>query len=49
MSIAIKSSKKNYIRPKSENWNKKLVMKLVKRLGFDFEIEKSELESDILI
>lgn len=40
---------KIYIHPKSENWYKKLVIELVDKLGFDFEIEKSDLESDILI
>lgn len=40
---------KIYIHPKSENWYKKLVIELVEKLGFDFEIEKSDLESDILI
>ena len=40
---------KIYIHPKSENWYKNLVIQLVKELGFDFEIEKSDLESDILI
>jgi hypothetical protein len=40
---------KIYIHPKSENWYKKLVIQLVTQLGFDFEIEKSDLESDILI
>lgn len=40
---------KIYIHPKSENWYKNLVIELVKRLGFQFEIEKSDLESDILI
>lgn len=40
---------KIYIHPKSENWYKNLVIDLVKRLGFDFEIEKSDLESEILI
>jgi len=40
---------KIYIHPKSENWYKKLVIDLVERLGFDFTIEKSDLESDILI
>ena len=40
---------KIYIHPKSENWYKKLVMDLVFRLGFDFQTEKSDLESDILI
>jgi hypothetical protein len=38
-----------YIHPKSENWYKNLVIQLVKQLGFDFTIEKSDLESDILI
>jgi len=40
---------KIYIHPKSENWYKKLVIELVSKLDFDFEIEKSDLESDILI
>lgn len=40
---------KIYIHPKSENWYKNLVIELVKQLGFDFAIEKSDLESDILI
>lgn len=40
---------KIYIHPKSENWYKRLVIDLVERLGFDFTIEKSDLESDILI
>ncbi len=40
---------KIYIHPKSENWYKNLVIQLVKQLGFDFNIEKSDLESDILI
>lgn len=40
---------KIYIHPKSENWYKNLVIQLVTQLGFDFEIEKSDLESDILI
>ena len=40
---------KMYIHPKSENWYKKLVIELVERLGFGFEIGKSDLESDILI
>jgi len=40
---------KIYIHPKSENWYKKLVIEVVERLGFDIEIEKSDLESDILI
>jgi hypothetical protein len=37
---------KIYIHPKSENWYKDLVINLVKQLGFDFTIEKSDLESD---
>lgn len=40
---------KIYIHPKSENWYKNLVIELVKRLDFSFEIEKSDLESEILI
>lgn len=40
---------KIYIHPKSENWYKNLVIQLVTELGFDIEIEKSDLESDILI
>jgi hypothetical protein len=40
---------KIYIHPKSENWYKNLVIQLVSKLGFGFEIEKSDLESDILI
>jgi hypothetical protein len=40
---------KIYIHPKSENWYKNLVIQLVKQLGFNFTIEKSDLESDILI
>ena len=40
---------KIYIHPKSENWYKNLVIQLVKQLGFDFTIEKSDLESEILI
>lgn len=40
---------KIYIHPKSENWYKNLVIELSRRLGFDFIIEKSDLESDILI
>ena len=40
---------KIYIHPKSENWYKNLVIELVSKLGFDFAIEKSDLESDILI
>ncbi|MFY7729395.1 MAG: hypothetical protein ACOVRN_07760 [Flavobacterium sp.] len=38
-----------YIHPKSENWYKRLVIELMNQLGFDFPIEKSDLESDILI
>ena len=38
-----------YIHPKSENWYKNLVIQLMQQLGFDFVIEKSDLESDILI
>ncbi len=40
---------KIYIHPKSEKWYKNLVTDLVHRLGFNFTIEKSDLESDILI
>ena len=40
---------KIYIHPKSENWYKNLIIDLVHRLGFDFKIEKSDLESEILI
>jgi len=40
---------KIYIHPKSENWYKKLVIELVSKLNFTIEIEKSDLESDILI
>jgi Protein of unknown function (DUF2971) len=40
---------KVYIHPKSENWYKNLVIQLMEQLGFPFEIEKSDLESDILI
>lgn len=40
---------KIYIHPKSENWYKNLVIELVKRLGYNFSIEKSDLESEILI
>lgn len=40
---------KIYIHPKSENWYKRLVIALMQQLGFDFPIEKSDLESDILI
>lgn len=38
-----------YIHPKSENWYKNLVFQLMEQLGFNFTIEKSDLESDILI
>ena len=38
-----------YIHPKSENWYKNLVIELVSKLNFNIEIEKSDLESDILI
>ena len=38
-----------YIHPKSENWYKNLVIQLVKQLGYAITIEKSDLESDILI
>jgi hypothetical protein len=38
-----------YIHPKLENWYKNLVIELVKRLDFNFEIEKSDLESETLI
>lgn len=38
-----------YIHPKSANWYKNLVIQLMQQLGFDFMIEKSDLESDILI
>ncbi|MCG2610518.1 hypothetical protein LZZ90_03230 [Flavobacterium sp. SM15] len=44
-----KMIEKIYIHPKSENWYKKLVIEVVSKLGFDFTIEKSDLESDILI
>ncbi|MBU7570565.1 MAG: hypothetical protein KAF41_07950, partial [Flavobacterium sp.] len=44
-----KMIEKIYIHPKSENWYKNLVIQLVGQLGFDFTIEKSDLESDILI
>jgi hypothetical protein len=44
-----KMIEKIYIHPKSENWYKKLVIEVVSKIGFDFEIEKSDLESDILI
>ncbi|HEX9980710.1 MAG TPA: hypothetical protein VGB50_09125 [Flavobacterium sp.] len=40
---------KIYIHPKSENWYKRMVSELLPRLGFDFKLEKSDLESDILI
>ncbi len=40
---------KIYIHPKSENWYKNLVIELVSKLGFNFTIEKSDFESDILI
>jgi hypothetical protein len=38
-----------YIHPKSENWYKKFSNSISTQLGFDFTIEKSDLESDILI
>ena len=34
---------------KSENWYKNLVIELVSKLDFEIKIEKSDLESDILI
>ncbi|CAM2807817.1 hypothetical protein SAMN05444143_10831 [Flavobacterium succinicans] len=40
---------KIYIHPKSENWYKNLVIELVDKLGYQINIEKSDLESDILI
>lgn len=40
---------KIYIHPKSENWYKNLVIQLVTQLGYNIAIEKSDLESDILI
>lgn len=40
---------KIYIHPRSENWYKNLVFQLMEQLGFNFTIEKSDLESDILI
>ena len=40
---------KIYIHPKSEHWYKNLVIELVSKLDFDITIEKSDLESDILI
>ncbi|MBF0694438.1 MAG: hypothetical protein IR153_05215 [Flavobacterium sp.] len=38
-----------YIHPKSEDWYKKVVVEILDKLGFDFRIEKSDLESEILI
>lgn len=40
---------KIYIHPKSEKWYKNLVLGLMNKLDFDFTVEKSDLESDILI
>lgn len=40
---------KIYIHPKSENWYKNLVIEMVQKLGYNISIEKSDLESDILI
>lgn len=40
---------KIYIHPKSENWYKNLVIEMVQKLGYTITIEKSDLESDILI
>ncbi len=40
---------KIYIHPKSENWYKNLVIELVSKLDYNIEIEKSDLESEILI
>ena len=40
---------KIYIHPRSQNWYKNLVFQLMEQLGFNFTIEKSDLESDILI
>jgi hypothetical protein len=40
---------KIYIHPKSENWYKNLVIELMQKLDFTIAIEKSDLESDILI
>ncbi|AJA67485.1 DUF2971 domain-containing protein [Myroides odoratimimus] len=40
---------KIYIHPKSENWYKNLVLELMHKLNFKFHVEKSDLESDILI
>ncbi|UYW01563.1 hypothetical protein K5I29_01140 [Flavobacterium agricola] len=38
-----------YIHPRSLNWYKNLVQTIVLRLGYSFEIAKSDLESDILL
>jgi len=38
-----------YIHPRSQNWYKSLVETVVTRLGYTFEIAKSDLESDILL
>ncbi|WP_121965819.1 DUF2971 domain-containing protein [Myroides sp. N17-2] len=40
---------KIYIHPKSEDWYKNLVLELMQKLNFKFHVEKSDLESDILI
>jgi hypothetical protein len=40
---------KIYIHPKSEDWYKNLVIELMQKLDFTITIEKSDLESDILI
>ena len=40
---------KIYIHPKSENWYKELVIELMQKLNFNFTVEISDLESDILI
>ena len=40
---------KIYIHPKSENWYKNLVIELVSKLNCKIDIEKSDLESEILI
>ncbi len=40
---------KIYIHPKSEDWYKNLVIAMVHKLGYSIAIEKSDLESDILI
>jgi hypothetical protein len=40
---------KLYIHPRSLNWYKNLVETIVLRLGYTFEIAKSDLESDILL